>query len=80
MTYRLVTMDDVPALADMRWEYNTHGALPVGDRYQGFIRRCTQFLQRVLESGKWAIWVVEHDSEIVSHIYMQVIEKVPNRP
>jgi GNAT superfamily N-acetyltransferase len=78
MIYRPATMADIAALVDMRWDYNTDGAQRAGEEYEQFQQYCTAFLQRSLDEGLWTIWVAEiRTSEIVSHIYLQIIEKVP---
>jgi len=35
------------------------------------------FLNQALEGDQWFIWVAEEDGEIVSHIYVELVQKVP---
>jgi GNAT superfamily N-acetyltransferase len=77
MRYRLATRDDVPVLAQMRWEFRAEEAGPAGGTRLEFIEACSAFLSRALATDRWAIWVAEEEGQIVSHITLQVIEKVP---
>jgi GNAT superfamily N-acetyltransferase len=78
MIFRLATKADIAALVDMRWDYTTDRAQRTGKEYEQFRQYCATFLQRSLAGGLWAVWVAEsHNNEIVSHIYLQIIEKVP---
>lgn len=78
LVYRLASVDDVAQLADMRWDFTTDGSGRAGEVYKAFKQHCTTFLTRAIGSGQWAIWVAEaHSNEIVSNIYLQVVEKVP---
>ncbi|WP_245644924.1 GNAT family N-acetyltransferase [Peribacillus loiseleuriae] len=35
------------------------------------------FLENAIKSEHWFIWVVEEERRIVSHIYIEIIQKVP---
>lgn len=35
------------------------------------------FLEKAIIGKQWFIWVVEADEKIVSHIYIELIQKVP---
>lgn len=48
MIFCLATLADVPSLANMRWEYNTDGAAPVGEQYEDFVKYRSDFLERAL--------------------------------
>ncbi len=81
ITHRLATNADVPELAAMRWEFGmesaqAEGLVPTHDR-ETLVQTCIAFLRRELASGRWGIWVAVADGQIVSHIYVQVMIKVP---
>jgi GNAT superfamily N-acetyltransferase len=78
MNYRLAMENDLIALAEMRWDFRMedNGIIPVVSR-QDFMDACASFLSRGLADGRWAYWVAELEGEIVSHIYIQRIYKVP---
>jgi len=73
---REATAQDVSVLARMRWNLRMDDA-PPDDRYPEYEARFSQFLTDALESGLWMAWVIEQEGEILAHIYLQLIEKVP---
>ncbi|WP_224773402.1 GNAT family N-acetyltransferase [Metabacillus idriensis] len=46
------------------------------DHFQS-LKKCQFFLENALKSDRWVIWVAEESEKIVSHIYIELIEKVP---
>lgn len=79
MNYRLAINDDIDQLIRMRWdftnEYNTNKIEE--DQYEGFYLECKSFLTEAISSNKWFVWVADSDGQILSHIYIQLIDKVP---
>jgi GNAT superfamily N-acetyltransferase len=43
-----------------------------------FIARCAPWMRERLSAGSWRCWVAETDGEIVGHLWLHLIEKVPN--
>ena len=78
-TFRIAGEDDLEALAALRWEFRREGAEgdPSDCEKWDFIEACTLFLQRGLRRRIWVYWVAEEAGEIVSHVFVQMIEKVP---
>lgn len=73
---RLAALDDVDELVQMRWDFSEEEASSsVG--FEEFHRICSEFLVKALESGDWYIWIAEVENKIVSHMYLQLIHKVP---
>ncbi|WP_246021631.1 hypothetical protein [Paenibacillus zeisoli] len=74
---RLATLDDVDELVGMRWDFSTedYGVSTVS--FEEFHQICSEFLVRAIENGDWYIWVAEVEKNIVSHMYLQLIHKVP---
>lgn len=47
------------------------------DRWENFYNECEGFLNQAIQGDKWFIWVAEIVQNVVSHIYVELIEKVP---
>jgi GNAT superfamily N-acetyltransferase len=79
MRYRLATEDDVHALAEMRWQFRTEAEGPPQTITKAdFVAACAEFFRRALGEGHWACWIAEQDGQIVSHMFIQRIRKIPN--
>lgn len=80
MNIRLATEGDIDRLIRMRWDF-TYEDYPVQKAdegmFQHFTEECRAFLTRAIQSGRWYIWVAEIENRIVSHVYIELIEKVP---
>ena len=76
--YRVAAEADVDGLARMRWDFRLEEA-PGATRHDQatFLHACTAFLQQGLAEQRWTYWVAEQDAQIVSHIYIQRVPKVP---
>lgn len=61
----------------MRWEFHVEHEEPLSQTFDEFSGRFDSFLREALASGRWFVWVAEADKEIVSHIYVFVVPKVP---
>jgi GNAT superfamily N-acetyltransferase len=73
---RVATDADVDALAGLRWEFRAGRQTPVEDR-DAFLRRCAAWMRRALASN-WRAWVAVDGGRIVGHVWLGIIEKVPN--
>lgn len=73
---RLAVLDDVDELVQMRWDFSEEEASS-SVSFEEFHRICSEFLVKALESGDWYIWIAEVENKIVSHMYLQLIHKVP---
>ena len=78
LIYRLAGLEDLPTLAQIRWDFRMEGqpARPAQERAH-FVEVCRGFLHKALESRRWAFWVAEHQGQIVAQCFVQVIRKVP---
>ena len=76
--YRMATETDVDELAQMRWDFRLEEApgATVHD-HASFLQACAAFLRQGLHEQRWTYWVAQQDSQIVSHIYIQRVPKVP---
>lgn len=73
---RLATWDDRDKLVQMRWDFSEEDNKS-GTNFEEFQLICRAFLVNALSGSNWKIWVAEVDGEIVSHMYLQLIHKVP---
>jgi ribosomal protein S18 acetylase RimI-like enzyme len=77
-TIRLATPADAPALADLRYEFRSSVNTAVEDR-DAFVRRCAAWMaQRLAAGSPWRCWVAEDGGRIVGHLWLSVVEKIPN--
>jgi GNAT superfamily N-acetyltransferase len=78
MDFRIAAESDLDELAQMRWDFRLEESpgTPVHDR-QSFLQACTAFLRQGLASQRWVYWVAVCDGAIVSHVFVQRIDKVP---
>jgi GNAT superfamily N-acetyltransferase len=76
--YRIATEADVDELAQMRWDFRLEEApgATVHD-HASFLQACTAFLRQGLREQRWTYWIAQQDSQLVSHIYIQRVPKVP---
>jgi GNAT superfamily N-acetyltransferase len=76
--YRRTTEADADELAQMRWDFRLEEApgATVHDQ-ASFLQACAAFLRAGLREQRWTYWIAEQDGQIVSHIYIQRVPKVP---
>ena len=77
MIIRRAKAEDIAALTMMRYEFTLEHQPEVRDDYDLFATECRAFLEEAINSERWHIWVAELDGIITSHIYIQLIDKVP---
>ncbi|MGG3280052.1 N-acetyltransferase family protein [Paenibacillus solani] len=79
MHIRLANKTDIEQLVRMRWDFtNEYNDKKIDeDQYQDFFLECQSFLQEALSGDRWFIWVAEAEGRIISHIYIELITKVP---
>ncbi len=84
MNFRLAVEEDLPQLAELRWDFRTElrppaGVIPLKTVLPRdvFIPACLKFLQHGLASGNWAFWIAEDAGQIISQVCIQIIAKIP---
>lgn len=77
MLIRLATLEDVPQLVQMRWDFSEEESVDTAVTFEEFNQVCSEFLVKAIKSGDWYIWIAEISGSLVSHMYMQLIHKVP---
>lgn len=69
---------DAPALARLRWEFRVSVGTPVEEK-ASFLERCEAWMEaRLASDGPWSCWLAGPDNHPVGHVWLQVVEKVPN--
>ncbi|WP_025783402.1 GNAT family N-acetyltransferase [Sporosarcina sp. D27] len=78
MDIRIAKLEDVEQLIKMRWDFTVeYDESKKEESYDDFREECQTFLNNALNNHQWFIWVVEENEKIVSHIYVELIQKVP---
>lgn len=79
MILRLANHNDIDQLIRMRWDFtNEYIENKIAeDQFPNFYLECKSFLTDAFKSNNWFIWVAGMDGQIVSHIYIELIHKVP---
>jgi len=77
MIIRRAREEDITVLTKMRYEFTLEHQPEVQDEYDLFATECRAFLEEAINSERWHIWVAELNGIIASHIYIQLIDKVP---
>ncbi|WP_053599701.1 GNAT family N-acetyltransferase [Bacillus sp. FJAT-18017] len=78
MNIRLAELRDIKQLIKMRWDNTIEFDEGKKDEnYEEFEKECQTFLENAINSKQWFIWVAEDNEKIVSHIYIELIHKVP---
>lgn len=78
ITYRIATENDLPALADLRWEHWSEDAQNAGIVDKETFRE--EFVMRVapwLHNGQLTVWVAESEGEIIANMHVQRVNKIP---
>ena len=77
--YRPACLDDAPVLALMRWESRVEErpALAETEDRAAFIGACERWIRHRLALGTWTVWLAEWRGEVVAHVFVNLVEKVP---
>ena len=78
ITIRLATAADARRLAALRYEFRA--ALdPVNEDEAAFVARCGVWMHTRLQAPcGWHCWVAEQSHTVIGHLWLQLIEKIPN--
>lgn len=79
MNIRLATNLDIDQLIKMRWDFtNDYSDCPIeSNEYEGFYLECREFLTNAIQSNRWYVWVADLEGQLISHVYIELIHKVP---
>jgi GNAT superfamily N-acetyltransferase len=75
---RKATAADAAALASLRYEFRCSLG-PTCESKEAFVARCRLWMQTRLEASvTWHCWLVEIEQMPVGHVWVKLIEKIPN--
>ncbi|KAB2334458.1 GNAT family N-acetyltransferase [Cytobacillus depressus] len=80
MIIRLAESKDIEQLIRMRWDVTIESYPSKSfdeSEFDSFQVECEDFLNNAIKGDRWFIWIAEEEGKIVSHIYIELIEKVP---
>jgi GNAT superfamily N-acetyltransferase len=75
--YRLAAESDLPALAQLRWDFRTEWSETPPPGKEEFLVYCTDFLLRGWTGGQWVYWIAEEEGQIISQVFVLRITKIP---
>jgi GNAT superfamily N-acetyltransferase len=85
VTIRRAAADDARALAASRHQFRTTfdspRAAPQDAAFEteaGFVARAAPLIEGFLRNGRWHAWIAECDGRICGHLFLQLIDKMPN--
>lgn len=77
-TIRAANASDAPVLARMRFLFRASLGATEEDE-DAFVGRCGQWMAEALgPGGAWHCWVAELDDAVIGHLWLQIIDKIPN--
>ncbi|MEU6879664.1 hypothetical protein [Streptomyces sp. NPDC046712] len=74
---RQARVADDPALARLRWAFKQEdyeGDLPSPARSMD---QAEEWIRERLDGGRWLAWVLEIEEEICGHVFLHLVERVP---
>ncbi|CAM5223154.1 hypothetical protein UACE39S_06398 [Ureibacillus acetophenoni] len=78
MIIRLAVDRDIHQLIKMRWDFTIeHDESKKNESYETFEKECQAFLEQAIKGNQWFIWVAEDEGKVASHIFIELIHKVP---
>jgi len=78
LTVRAATTGDAAELARLRYEFRA-AERPAVESRETFIERCTSWMRERLAPGSaWHCLLAEHDGATIGHVWLEVVDKVPN--
>jgi GNAT superfamily N-acetyltransferase len=78
LTVRPATTADAAELARLRYEFRA-AERPAREARDAFITRCTAWMRERLARGStWHCLIAEKDGTTVGHVWLEVVDKVPN--
>lgn len=77
---RRAVADDASVLARMRLEFKRedNGGAPAPVSEASFVAAASPWIRGRLENESWLAWVAEVDGRVCGHVFLHVIEKVPD--
>ena len=76
-TVRTATPSDAWKLAELRYEFRSPRS-ENKESQREFVERCAAWMRTHLSRDDWHCWVAEREGDIVGHVWLHLIEKIPN--
>ena len=78
LTVRPATAADAAELARLRYEFRA-AERPAVESRDAFVARCTHWMrERLAPRSAWHCIVAEREGAIIGHVWLEVVDKVPN--
>lgn len=78
VTVRSATPADAAELASLRYEFRAAERPPTEPREE-FIARCAAWIEkRLAAAAPWSCFVAERGGAVVGHVWIELVEKIPN--
>lgn len=78
MKIRIADEQDIEQLIKMRWDFTIeYDESKKCASFNEFSLECRVFLENAMKGDRWFIWVAEDEGKVVSHIFIELIDKVP---
>ena len=76
---RVARSIDCFALAELRYQFRADAGSATETKSR-FIRRCASWMKNRFDSGSrpWRCWVLDNGKQLLGHVCVQLIEKIPN--
>src|SRR5438309_5122600 len=85
VTIRVASAADADVLAASRYRFrttfdSTRPAAPGAafENEAAFVGRAAPLIETFLRGGRWRAWIAEHDGRICGHLFLQLVDKMPN--
>ena len=76
MDVRLAQLQDIDQLVRLRRDFTLEDA-PEAEIVGDYDGDCRGFLERALKGERWCVFVAEKDGSVVSHVFVELVDKVP---
>ncbi|KIZ15794.1 GNAT family N-acetyltransferase [Streptomyces natalensis] len=69
---------DAPVLARLRWAFKQEDHEGEVSTPVRSVQQAEQWIRERLDSGRWLAWVMEKGEEICGHVFLHLVERVPD--
>ncbi|GIG64194.1 GNAT family N-acetyltransferase [Phytomonospora endophytica] len=69
---------DAAALARLRWRFKAEDATPPNRPAAKDPATAERWIAERLARADWIAWVAEEDGEVVAHVFLAIVERVPD--
>ncbi|MFI0902454.1 GNAT family N-acetyltransferase [Streptomyces sioyaensis] len=69
---------DAPVLARLRWAFKQEDHEGGSSAPARSMTQAEQWIRERLDGGQWLAWVVERGAEICGHVFLHLVERVPD--